>query len=119
MLTQDRLNEIVLERQAYEKEYGLLDDWNDCKDMFYDVYGKQIGEYNDAETRQNALNSVSIFCIERGFTVICDESNNPPELIEQNGFAMTFTKNDHSKTYTGTGVISEVSFGEVDSFLND
>ena len=84
----------------------------------------QLFEFNDAITRSNFVNIVEPYLrdvrAKRGITefiVICDESNNTPEVIDANEFrAEIFVKPSKSINYVGLTFVATrtgISFSEV------
>jgi hypothetical protein len=100
--------DVVLSSEYYVAE----SEWDKVREIFKEISEEMIYELNDEYTRKYARIEASYRA--RDFIVICDERNNPPELIDNNGFAMTFSKNGVSRTYTGTSIISTVSFDEIE-----
>ena len=52
------------------------------------LYNGTSGDYNDAITRNDLCNRVSELIHPYRHSVVCDERNNPPAVVERNGLGL-------------------------------
>ena len=56
------------------------------REIVIEVVDNFVGEWNDDITRNNVIKMLS----ERGIDAICDETNNPPEVVDANTLIVDF-----------------------------